>query len=75
MDISSPVTKRIGGNGHWLLVIDYCTDNVWSFFLNNKSDQNTELLVFIKDLKAKYNTTMENIQGNNQGDNQALEQL
>ena len=34
--ISSPSTKSIEGKHHWLLVVNNCTDYVWSFCLKER---------------------------------------
>ncbi len=36
IDISSLSIKNRGGKQHWLLVMDDCTDNCWSFFIKKK---------------------------------------
>ena len=47
-DISSPLTKSIGGKSHWLLVVDDCTDYAWSFFLKQKSETKYIIIALIK---------------------------
>ena len=54
MDISSPIVKSLDGNYQWLLILGDCSDNSWSYFLKEKSDLKWNVLVLIKELKAKY---------------------
>ena len=37
-DISSPTTPTFGGKHHLILVIDDCSNYIWSFFLSEKSN-------------------------------------
>eukprot|EP01083_Nonionella_stella_P004795 13981_1 len=75
IDISSPKTKSIGGSKHWLLVVDDCSDNTFSFFLKKKSDQYDVLIGFVKDLKAKHGMSVRNIRCDNAGENTYLEKM
>ena len=36
-DIISPSMRSIGGSNNWLLVLDDCLDNCWSFFLKKRA--------------------------------------
>ena len=72
-DISSPSTPTFGGNHHWLLVINDCSNYCWSFFLCEKSDLIQTTSVLINNLKTKFNFQVQHLHCNNAGENQAFE--
>ena len=53
-EISSVQQKRYGGSKFWLFIVDQCTGMSWSYFLKLKSDLDTTMIKFIKDLQATY---------------------
>ena len=73
IDISSPRVKSYGGSRHWLLVLDDATDLPFGFFLSHKDLLKTQLIPFIKNLKAQYNITVKIIRCDNAGENVAFE--
>ncbi len=54
VDISSQPHRSLGGNKHWLLVVDDATDNCFSFFLKSKDKTAKVLIPFLKDLHARF---------------------
>ena len=53
IDISSPTQQRIGGNRHWLLVLDDFSDCPISFFLSHKDMLKVKMIALIKQLRSK----------------------
>ena len=51
IDISSPTQRSIGGNRHWLLILDDHSDKCFSFFLSHKDMLKTKMVPFIKKLR------------------------
>ncbi|CAB9528031.1 Conserved hypothetical protein [Seminavis robusta] len=51
-DISSVSAKSYGGNKYWGIVVDDCTDKVWTVLLKKKSDLGSKLVTLIKTLKG-----------------------
>ena len=75
IDISRIKKKSCGGKKFWLLVLDDCTDMVWSFFLKRKDDQVEVLIAHIKELKAKYGKVVKKyIRCDNAGENTSFEE-
>ena len=72
LDISSQPHRSLGGNKHWLLVVDDATDNCFSFFLKSKDKTAEVLIPFLKDLHARLGRGMEYIRCDNAGENLAL---
>ena len=52
IDQSSIKKKSLGGSKFWLLALDDCTDQAWSYFLKKKDHQVKALLALVKELKA-----------------------
>ena len=74
-DISTPFTPTLGSKHHWLLVIDDCSDYLWSFFLKEKSDSVETMLGLVNNLKIILNLQMQYLHCNNAGKNQAFKNL
>ena len=73
IDISSFKHESMGGKRHWLIVVgefSYCSH---SFFLKRKSDEIKILPIWIKELKAKYETDIKYIRLDNSGENRSLQ--
>ena len=51
IDISSPTQPSIGGNKHWLLVLDDFSDCPISFFLSHKDMLKVKMIALIKQLR------------------------
>jgi transposase InsO family protein len=51
LDISTFKYPSLGGNRHWLLIIDEFTAMKWSFFLKNKADLTNTVIPFLDKLK------------------------
>ena len=58
-NISLPSTPTLGGKKHWLLVVNDRRNNIWIFFLKEKSDLVDVLLGLIKNLKNKYDLQLQ----------------
>ena len=72
INISSPSERSIGGNRHWLLVLDDYSDFPMSFFLSHKDMLKTKLVPLIKSLKLQ-GTNAKIIRCDNAGENIAFE--
>ena len=72
LDISSQPHRSLGGNKHWLLIVDDATDNCFSFFLKSKDKTAEVLILFFKDLHAHFGHGVEYIRCDNAGENLAL---
>ena len=75
LDILPMKTKSLGGNKYWVLIVDEATRFKKSFFVKKKSDQNEEILNWIKDIKIKYNITVKTIRCDNSGENKILRKI
>ena len=53
IDISSPTQQSIGGNRHWLLVLDDFSDCPISFFLSHKDMLKVKMIALIKQLRSE----------------------
>ena len=53
-DINSLSTPTFGEKHHWLLVIDDCSNNSWSFFLKENSKLAETMLGLVNNLKTKF---------------------
>ena len=73
IDISSVKGESYSGSKYWLLVLDDCTDHIWSYFLTAKSHTRTEMILLLKELLAKYGKVVKYIRCDNAGENKALE--
>ena len=50
--ISSPSTAIMGGNKHWLFVVEDSIYHAWCYFLKEKSELKDVMRSSLKDLKA-----------------------
>ncbi|MCP4747478.1 MAG: transposase family protein, partial [Desulfobacteraceae bacterium] len=57
---------------HWLLVLDDCTDNGFSYFLKEKSQTSAVLIPFLKSLERHFGRAVKFIRCDNSGENQAF---
>ena len=73
MDICSFKQGSRGGNRHWLIVVDECSDYTHSFFLKRKSDQIQIMLIWIRILSKKHNIEIKRIRLDNSGENRSLQ--
>ena len=73
IDICSFKQVSRGGNRHWLIVVDECSDRTHSFFLNKKSDQIKIKPMWIRGLSKKYNIEIKRIRLDNSGENRSLQ--
>ena len=73
-DISSTRYKSVGGTKFWNLIVDDCTNMMFSIFLKSKSDLPKKGIQFIKRIKNKYGVDMETIRCDNAGENRKLEE-
>ena len=62
----------MGGKRHWLIVVEEFSDCSHSFFLKRKSDQIDILLIWIKELKAKFVIDIKYIRLDNSGENRSV---
>ena len=53
IDISSPTQRSIGGNRHWLLVLDDFSDCTISFFLSHKDMLKVKMIALITQLRSE----------------------
>ena len=74
-NISSPTTLTFGGKCHWLLVIDNCSDYIWSFFLKEKSNLAEKMLGLVKNLKIKFILKVQYLHCNNARKNEAFKRI
>ena len=51
---SLSTTTSLGRKHYWLLVVNDKSDDMWSFFLKEKSDLATTMMNFVKELKSKH---------------------
>ena len=58
---------------HWLLVLDDCTDNGFSFFLKEKSQTSEVMIPFLKLLERHFGKGVKYIRCDNSGENKALQ--
>jgi transposase InsO family protein len=65
--------KSYSGSKYWLLVLDDCTDHIWSYFPTAKSHTKTVLTPLLKELLAKHGKVVKDILCDNAGENKALE--
>ena len=56
IDISLATTATLGGNQHCLLIVDYCTDCAWSYFLEEKSEMPDKVDKLVKEVKIQYSS-------------------
>jgi hypothetical protein len=68
LDISSQKVSSLGGNMHWLLVLDDCTDNGFSFFLKEKSQTSEVMIPFLKLLERHFGKGVKYICCDNSGE-------
>ena len=73
MNISSPTTKSIGGNYHWVLVHDGRTTATFSFPIKTKDLLKVRLIPLSKQLKAEFGIHVKIILCDNAGENQAFQ--
>ncbi|MCP4748317.1 MAG: transposase family protein [Desulfobacteraceae bacterium] len=73
LNISSQKISSLGGNMHWLLVLDDCTDNGFSFFLKEKSQTSEVMIPFLKLLERHFGKGVKYIRCDNSGENTALQ--
>ncbi len=73
IDISSVKGESYSGSKYWLLVLDDCTDHIWSYFLTAKSHTRKEMIILLKELSAKYGKAVKYIRCDNAGENKVLE--
>ena len=74
-DVSLPRTVSLGGNKHWLLVLDDFSDYCWSFFLKKKDDLGFIMLNFMKNLKSKHKIEIKKYRCGNAGENISFDKL
>ena len=67
--------QTFGGKHHWLLVVDYCSDYIWNFFLKEKSNLVEKMLGLVKNLKIEFNLQVQYNHYNNVGKNQAFKRI
>ena len=63
----------MGGQRHWLIVVDEFSDCSHSFFMKRKSDQIELLPAWMKELKAKYGIDIKYVRSDNSGENRGLQ--
>ena len=71
IDISYTGKTSLGGSVYWILIMDDCTDYLWSYFLKEKSETSIYVIRLIKDLNAKGFKT-KYMRCDNAGENKAL---
>lgn len=54
IDIGSVKSTSFGNSKFWSMIVDDCTDFVWSYFLEKKSDLTTKVLPLILELQEKF---------------------
>ena len=54
IDQSTVKAQSLGGNNNFLLVLDDCSDFIWTYFLKTKDMQVEVIVGLIKHLAAKY---------------------
>jgi transposase InsO family protein len=59
------------GSKFWLIILDDCSDYVWSYYLKQKSESKTKVMELIKWLKSR-GTPVSYIRGDNSGENNSL---
>ena len=74
IDITSPKVIGIGGQKHWLLVLDDASDCGFSFFMSHKDMLALKLVPFVKKLKAEFNIDVRIIRCDNAGENKSFEE-
>ena len=67
IDIMSPRLIGIGGQTHWLLVLDDVSDCGFSFSMSHKDMLAIRLVPFVKKLKAEFNIDLKIIRCDNWG--------
>ena len=72
LDISSPQYRSLGGNKHWLLLLDDCTDHCWSFFMKTKDRAADLVFNFVQKLDRLYGIQVKYICLDNSGKNLAI---
>ena len=72
IDISSPTQQSIGGNRHWLLVLDDFSDCPISFFLSHKDMLKVKMIALIKQLRSK-GIAVKIIRSHNAGENMTFQ--
>ena len=73
IDISSFKHESMGGERHWLIVVDEFSNCNHSFFLKRKSDQIEIFPIWIKELKYKFLMDIKYIRLDNSGKNSSLQ--
>lgn len=71
-DTSSIKHKSVGGNKHWLGIVDDETDKCWSHFMKRKNNTAKETMEFLRKMKAE-GTPVKCVWCNNTGENGDLQ--
>jgi len=74
LDIAGIKYISFGGNKYWVMLLDDCTDFVWSIFVPTKSGMVKPVLQLLKELKATYGLKIKFIRCDNAGENKSLEE-
>ena len=74
MDITSMTLVSLGGNKHWLVVVDDASGKVFSQFMKNKSALKDVMIRFFRRMKD-HGTPVKCVRYNNAGENTALQEL
>jgi hypothetical protein len=61
--------SSLGGNEHWLLIVDEATRYKKSFFMKKKSDQVEDIMNWLLHLTEKFKITVKIIRLDNSGEN------
>jgi hypothetical protein len=72
LDISSMKHSSLGGNKHWLLIVDEATRYKKSFFMKKKSALVEDIMKWFLHLKGKFKIKVKNIRLDNSGENKSL---
>ena len=68
LDLSTIDKTSMGGNKHWILVVDEATKMKWSFFVSTKDQLSNKVLPLIRSLIRK-GVKIENVRMDNAGEN------
>ena len=72
IDISSIKGESFGGSKFWALIIDDCTNYIWSYFMNKKSSLKEKITSLILELKDQ-GIKVKILRCDDAGENKALE--
>ena len=73
IDIAPMKHVSLGGSKYWLIVIDDCTNFVWSYFLKRKSETSKRVRELMKTLQSNHGINTRYIRCDNAGENETLE--